>query len=123
MFPNPYRVEAQWDAGAGVRDHFIWFAGLPRRCKLSLYTLSGDRVFERDFNGDSYSGDNARGVHDPRLDRDTGAPALSGGAFAWNLITARGQAAATGLYLWVVEDLDGGKVQRGKLLLVKSDKE
>jgi len=123
VFPNPYRVEAQWDAGAGVRDHFVWFAGLPRRCRVRLYTLSGDRVFERDFNGDSYTGDNARGVYDPRLDRDTGAPALSGGAFAWNLITERGQAAASGLYLWVVEDLDGGKVQRGKLLLVKSDKE
>ncbi len=123
VFPNPYRVEAQWDAGAGVRNHYVWFAGLPKRCKITLYTLSGDRVLERDFNGDTYDGASARGVYDPRIDRDTGQPALSGGAFAWDLITARGQAAATGLYLWVVEDLAGGKVQRGKLLLVKSDRE
>lgn len=123
VFPNPYRVEAMWDAGAGVRDHYVWFAGLPSRCRIRIYTLSGDQVLDHDFNGDAYQGANARGVHDPRIDRDTGAPALSGGAFAWNLITDRGQAAASGLYLWVVEDVVAGNVQRGKLLLVKSDRE
>ena len=123
VFPNPYRVEAQWDAGTTVRNHYVWFAGLPQRCMIRIYTLSGDRVFERDFDGATYSGENARGVYDPRTDRDTGAPALSRGAFAWDLITARGQAAATGLYLWVVEDRESGKVQRGRLLLVKSDRE
>ena len=39
------------------------------------------------------------------------------------MITSEGQAAATGLYLFSVEDLDSGKVSRGKFLIVKTDRE
>jgi hypothetical protein len=48
---------------------------------------------------------------------------LSGASFAWNLITRTGQAAASGMYLWTVEDRDSGKTERGKFLVVKSDVE
>jgi len=38
VFPNPYRVEAQWDHRAwtlgNVRDHYLWFANLPPRCTI-----------------------------------------------------------------------------------------
>jgi hypothetical protein len=123
VFPNPYRVEAHWDRGATVRDHYLWFARLPPRCMLRIYTLAGDRVFETRFDGSTYRGESARGLYDPRQDIDTGAPALSGASFAWNLITSEGQALATGLYMFAVEDLDSGHVSRGKFLVVKSDRE
>jgi len=123
VFPNPYRVEAAWDRGAQVRDHYLWFARLPRRCTLRVYTLSGDRVFETRFDGDTYHGEGTRGLYDPAQDLDTGAPALSGASFAWNLITSQGQALATGLYVFSVEDADTGHVSRGKFLVVKSDRE
>jgi hypothetical protein len=123
VFPNPYRVEARWDRGALVRDHYLWFARLPRRCVLRIYTLSGDRVFETHFDGDAYNGESARGLYDPRQDLDTGAPSLSGASFAWDLITEQGQALATGLYVFSVEDRDSGRVSRGKFLVVKSDRE
>ena len=123
VFPNPYRVEARWDQGRQVRDHFLWFANLPRRCILRIYTLSGDRIFETRFDGSSYHGENARGVFNPVQDRDTPPPVLSGASYAWNLITLGGEAAATGLYLFAVEDLDGGRISRGKFLIVKSDRE
>jgi hypothetical protein len=123
VFPNPYRVEAQWDRGAQVRDHYLWFARLPQRCVLRVYTLSGDRVFETRFDGDAYHGEGARGLYDPRQDLDTGPPALSGASFAWDLVTEQGQALATGLYMFSVEDLEGGRVSRGKFLVVKSDRE
>ena len=123
VFPNPYRVEARWDQGEQVRDHYLWFANLPARAVIRIYTLSGDLVFENRFDGASYQGLGARGLYDPRQDLDTDAPALSGASFAWNLITAQGQAIASGLYLWAVEDLDGGRVERGKFLVVKSDRE
>jgi hypothetical protein len=48
---------------------------------------------------------------------------LSGASFAWDLISRSGQAVATGLYLYSVEDLDRGDVTRGKFLIVKSDRE
>jgi hypothetical protein len=123
VYPNPYRVEAMWDQGRQVRDHYLWFANLPERCVLRIYTLSGDRVFETRFDGASYAGAGARGLYDPQRDLDTGAPALSGASFAWNLITAEGQAVASGLYLYSVEDLAGGGVSRGRFLIVKSDRE
>ncbi len=124
VFPNPYRVDARWDVGRSARDHYLWFANLPRRCMLRIYTLAGDLVFDTRFDGATYHGEGARGLFNPTTDRDlASAPALSGATYAWNLITNEGQAAATGLYLYSVEDLDSGKVSRGKFLIVKSDRE
>jgi hypothetical protein len=124
VFPNPYRVEARWDVGQKVRDHYLWFTNLPERCALRIYTLSGDLVFETDFDGSSYAGQGARGVYDPNRELDVKAPTLSGTSYAWNLITREGQAAATGLYLYSIEDKTR-KRQRtvGKFLIVKSDRE
>jgi hypothetical protein len=123
VYPNPYKVEAAWDAGRLVRDHYLWFANLPRRARLSIYTLSGDLVYDTEFDGARYDGSNARGLYDPTADVGTPPPTLSGSSFAWDLITNQGQAAASGLYLWSVRDLDTGSVERGKFLVVKSDRE
>ena len=121
VFPNPYRVEARWDQGRLIRDHYLWFANLPPRCLLRIYTLSGDMVFEKEFDGSDYHGEGARGIFDPRLPRRV--PELSGTSFGWDLITREGQAAATGLYLFAVEDRATGDRHVGKFLVVKSDRE
>ncbi len=123
VFPNPYRVEARWDQGRLARDHYLWFANLPPRARLRIYTLSGDLVQEVHFDGATYQGQGARGLYDPRHNLDTPPPALSGASYAWNLISREGEAVATGLYLFTVEDLASGRVQRGKFLIVKSDRE
>jgi hypothetical protein len=78
VFPNPYRVEARWDAGQKVRDHYLWFANLPARCSIKIYTVSGDLVFETDFDGATYHGEGARGIYDPRRELDVDPPTLSG---------------------------------------------
>jgi hypothetical protein len=123
VFPNPYRVEARWDQGRQVRDHYLWFTNLPERCTLRIYTLSGDLVYETPFVGSQYHGDGARGVFDPRSEVDVEPPTLSGATFAWNMITREGQAAATGLYLYSVEDALTHEKTVGKFLVVKSDRE
>ncbi len=123
VFPNPYKVEARWDAGRLVRDHYLWFANLPERCAIRIYTLAGDLVKSFAFDGATYDGSNARGLYNPVSDAAVGAPRLSGSLFAWDLITDQGQAAASGLYLYSVEDAATGEVQRGKFLVVKSDRE
>lgn len=120
VFPNPYRVEARWDQGRQARDHYLWFANLPAQCRLKIYTLSGDLVYEADFDGASYDGRNARGIYRPGSDLNSN---LSGSMFGWDLITRQGQAIASGLYLWAVEDKRGGERQTGKFLVVKSDRE
>jgi hypothetical protein len=123
VFPNPYKAEAKWDAGEVVRDHYLWFANLPPRCSIRIYTLAGDLVKAFAFDGATYDGSSARGVFDPAADAALGAPRLSGSLFAWDLITDQGQAAASGLYIYAVEDAANGAVQRGKFLILKSDRE
>jgi hypothetical protein len=124
VFPNPYRVEARWDVGQKVRDHYLWFTNLPERCTLRIFTLSGDLVFQTEFDAATYHGQGARGVYDPNRELDVKAPTLSGTTFAWNLITREDQAAATGLYLYSVEDKTGKRPRAvGKFLIVKSDRE
>jgi len=120
VFPNPYRVEALWDRQRQARDHYLWFANLPQQCTINIYTLSGDLVYRTDFDGRTYDGSNARGIFAPGTDIKA---TLSGSTFGWDMITRHGQAAATGLYIWAVEDKQGGKRQTGKFLLVKSDRE
>lgn len=121
VFPNPYRVEARWDQGLTVRDHYLWFANLPERAMIRIYTLAGDLILEQSFDGTTYHGQNARGLYDPA--RGDVQPVLSGRSYGWNLITDQGQAAATGLYMYSVEDRSTGKTQVGKFLIVKSDRE
>ena len=75
------------------------------------------------FDGATYHGAGARGLFDPRQDVDTDPPTLSGTSYAWNLISRTGQAVASGLYLWTVQDRATGSVERGKFLVVKSDVE
>ena len=123
VYPNPYKVEAAWDAGQLVRDHYLWFANLPARARLRIYTLAGDLVLDVDFDGATYDGSSARGLYDPGVDIDTPPPSLSGASYAWNMITSQGQAAASGLYLFAVEDRETGRMERGKFLIVKSDRE
>ena len=116
-------AEAVWDAGAVVRDHYLWFANLPERCSIKIYTLAGDLVKSYAFDGATYDGSSARGLFNPVSDAVLGAPKLSGSLFAWDLITDLGQAAASGLYLYAVQDAANGEVQRGKFLILKSDRE
>jgi hypothetical protein len=123
VYPNPYHAEAAWDAGRLVRDHYLWFANLPARARIKIYTLAGDLVYETEFDGSTYTGAGTRGLYNPAQDLDTPAPTLSGASFAWNLISRTGQAVASGLYLWTVENRDTGKAERGKFLVVKSDVE
>lgn len=123
VFPNPYRVEARWDQGKLVRDHYLWFSNLPERCTIKIFTLSGDLVFDTDFNGANYHGEGSRGIYDPQRELDVGPPTLSGASYGWDLISRHGQAVASGLYLYSVEDKDTGKRTIGKFLIVKSDRE
>jgi hypothetical protein len=123
VFPNPYRVEARWDQGQLVRDHYLWFTNLPPQCTIRIYTLSGDLVFSTNFDGASYHGEGARGVYNPQRDIGVAPPTLSGTTYGWDMVSRQGQAVATGLYIYSVEDHASGKRTVGKFLIVKSDRE
>ncbi len=123
VFPNPYRVEARWDAGTSARSHYLWFVGLPARARLRIFTLGGDLVKDIRFDAATYHGEGANGVNDPSLAGVFSPPQLSGSMAAWNLLSDHDQAVGTGIYLFSVEDLSNGKRQVGKFAVVKADRQ
>lgn len=107
VVPNPYRGDEKYyiykppweEAGAGgtwtEETRRIQFVNLPSHCEINIYTISGK--FVTSFVHD----DPERGFHD------------------WNLTSHVGQAIASGTYLFSVKDLDDGKVQVGKFVVIK----
>ena len=120
VFPNPYRGDAAWDGALG-RDRYLWFANLPARCTIRIYTLAGDLVDTITFDQDRYSPIDIRGIYDPTDTRNPEAdlPKLSGGMAAWDLVTRKDQGVASGLYMYSVIDADTGDKQVGKFLILK----
>jgi hypothetical protein len=116
VYPNPYRGRASWD-GTLERERFIWFANLPPRAEIRIYTLGGDWVETIDFDAATYSGANAAGVYDPGAFQDR--PVLAGGLAAWNLLNWNSRPVGTGLYLYVVRDRDSGRMQSGRFMVLK----
>ena len=116
VYPNPYRGQAKWD-GFGSRDRQIWFQNLPEKAEIRIFSLAGDLVDVLDHNK-KYKGSDIQNIDDRKN------PHFGGGEHAWDLITRHDQAAATGLYLFTVENLDNesssfGKIKEGKFLIIK----
>jgi hypothetical protein len=120
VFPNPYRGDAAWDGALG-RDRYLWFANLPARCTIRIYTLAGDLVDTIPFDAATYTPIDIRGIYDPTDSSNPEAdlPKLAGGMAAWDLVTRQDQGVASGLYLFSVEDLASGDRSVGKFLILK----
>ncbi len=116
VYPNPYRGQAKWD-GFGSRGQQIWFQNLPEKAEIRIFSLAGDLVDVLEHSGD-YLGGDIQNIDDRKN------PQFSGGEHAWDLITRHDQAAATGLYLFTVENMDDkssafGEIKEGKFLIIK----
>ncbi len=114
VFPNPYHGDAVWD-GARERERYLWFANLPERALIRIYSLSGDLVEEIDFDGNTYAAGNISGI------RSTSGEGLSfsGGMCAWDLISRSDQPVASGLYMFTVSDRSSGEVSVGKFMVIR----
>lgn len=115
VYPNPYKAAAIWD-GSGSRERLIWFANLPEKAIIRIFTLAGDLVDTIHHDALSYNGS------DVKLLRDQGASGntvFSGGEHAWDLITRNDQAIASGMYLYTVINEKTGKIYTGKFLVIK----
>ena len=96
VYPNPYRAASLYDGRIDVElDRRIWFTNLPARCTIKIFTVAGDLV-------DTVEHDDQASGQEP-----------------WDLLSGQGRAIASGLYVYVVEDLDTDNVQRGKLVIIK----
>ena len=108
VVPNPYRGDAgyqdynpPWEKPAGSRsrwleqDRRIQFINLPAQCEIRIYTVAGDLVETLRHD------DSTRGYED------------------WNLTSSVGQAIASGIYLFTVEDAVTGEMQVGNFVIIK----
>ena len=114
VYPNPYYARAYWDGGA-ERSRKLYFNNLPAHAEIRIYTLVGDLVDQLDHDADTYNASDIRWFQT----FSDGSQQLAGGEHAWDLITKKDQAIATGLYLFTVKNKDTGEIQRGKFLVVK----
>lgn len=116
VYPNPYYAGATWEGVSTFQeDKKLYFANLPRRCELRIYSLSGDLIdiFNHDEN---YNGSGSRWFE---TYSDTARTTFSGGEHAWNLLSQDQQIIARGLYLFVVTDLETGESKQGKFVIIK----
>lgn len=96
VVPNPYYGSASWEA---IYEDKIKFMYLPQNCRIKVFTLSGDLVWETEHIGTS-------------------------GDVDWDLICESGIKASSGLYVYKIErsNASGTKVidsKIGKLLIMR----
>ena len=93
VVPNPFYVNAAWDSQMG--EHRIQFTHLPERCKINIYTISGDIV--------------------KQIKHDKGSVEW------WNLRSKSDMEVAYGVYLYHVEaEINNTTYSKtGKILLVR----
>lgn len=116
VYPNPYYARADWEGVSSFEeDRKLYFANLPERCEIRVYTLSGDLVdvIQHDEN---YDGSDARWFE---TYSDPNQTVFSGGEHAWDLLSQDTQIIARGIYLFVVIDQDTGEKKRGKFVVIK----
>ncbi len=116
VYPNPYRGQALWD-GYSSREKTIWFNHLPQKAEIRIFTLAGNLV-DILHHDKTYAGGDVQNIDENKY------PQFSGGEHAWDMITRYDQAAASGLYLFTVENLDHeslsyGEIKEGKFLIIK----
>jgi len=115
VYPNPYKAGALWD-GSGTRDRLIWFANLPARATIRIYSLAGDLIDEIQHDANSYNGRDIDLLSQRAASEKT---VYSGGEHGWDLISKNDQAIATGLYLYSVKDEDTEEIYTGKFVVIK----
>ncbi|MFQ5752949.1 MAG: hypothetical protein ACE5HI_13225, partial [bacterium] len=114
VFPNPYRAGAIWD-GRLERERKIYFYNLPKDCIIRIFTLSGNKVDDIEHHADTYQGEDIQWF----AEFAPGNRIFASGIHAWDTVTKDDQATATGLYIFHVEDLNTGKEEIGKFVIIK----
>lgn len=116
VYPNPYYGSAAWEGlSTSPEDKKLYFANLPEKCLVKIYTLSGDLVDEFEHTG-AYNGADIKWM---RTYSNPDAAQFSGGEHAWDLLSADNQIIARGIYLFSVKDLRSGKMYKGKFVIIK----
>ena len=105
VVPNPYIDNGLFNETPYLKR--IRFIHLPSKCRITIFTISGERVITLDHDIDLDDG-----VNDD----------IDNGSHWWNLRTMNNQEVAPGLYIYAVEDLTEGSKNKkciGKFSIVR----
>ncbi len=117
VVPNPYIGLSDYDGRRendpkGDKSRRIWFANLPERCTIRIFTLAGDLVEKIEHYGSyeedvittskaSYNGKTETGIH------------------SWDILSKNHQIVVSGVYLFSVENRKNGEVKVGKFVIIR----
>lgn len=115
--PNPYIGPGKFDGlkendDKGDKSRRIWFANLPEKCTIRIYTLAGDLVQTLHHDGLNNYEDIIS------VSKAAYAGLASSGIKSWNLLSRYNQIIAPGVYLYSVEDKDGN-LKVDKFVIIK----
>lgn len=119
VYPNPYYAGAAWEGKSNFQEESrkIYFANLPKRCTIRVFTPAGDLIDEikhdENYNGSDIRWFKSFGSENP--DENV----FSGGEHAWDLLSTQSQIIARGIYIFTVEDQDSGQLFKGKFVVIK----
>lgn len=122
-YPDPYYAGASWQGvSTKPEDGKLYFANLPARCEVSIFSTAGDMIDQFTHDASSYRGTDgwfktySSFSQDPSIQDKR---VFSGGEHDWNLLSKDSQIISRGLYLFSVKDLNSGKIQTGKFTIIK----
>ena len=123
VYPDPYYAGAAWQ-GSSTRpeDGKLYFANLPARCEVRIFTTAGDLIDEFTHDASTYRGSESWFKTYSTFSQDSNVPdnrVFSGGEHDWNLLSKDSQIISRGLYLFSVKDLQSGNIQTGKFTIIK----
>jgi hypothetical protein len=115
-YPNPYYLGASWEGSSTSQEtKKLVFANLPERCIIRIYNISGDLIDEIEHD-QNYDGSDIRWYQSYS---DVENTVFSGGEHSWDLLSTDQQIIARGIYVFSVEDLDTGNIQKGNFTVIK----
>jgi len=119
VYPNPYYAGASWEGKSPAEeDRRIIFANLPAQAEVSVYTVSGDLVYQFEHRTTDVNQSTRWNATYAQVSENQ-KRVFSGGEHAWNLLSTNSQIIARGLYFFTVKDLDSGESRTGKFVIIK----
>ena len=117
VIPNPYIGTSKFDGRRendqkGDKSRRLWFANLPEKCTIRIYTLAGDLV-------DTIKHDGINNQQDVvSVSKATYSGKAATGIQSWDLLSSYNQIIASGVYLFSVE-AENGEIKVGKFVIIK----
>lgn len=120
VYPNPYYAGAAWEGQSAFQDESrrLMFANLPAQAEIRIHSPAGDLldVLHHNAQGsDQLSQRWFRTFANPEEQRVV----LSGGEYAWDILSKDRQMISHGLYRYTVLNLETGESYSGHFTLIK----